>query len=139
MSGTNTPYSLKANGNINPCVFITIDVGTDNAALQCTATTGANQPIGISGQGAESPPIDGAATYHATAGNPVNEWYGPGAECLLTLGTGGCTRLDLLKPDASGQGVTSSVDGDFYGARALESGAAGEKVHVVVICGFRGA
>ncbi len=136
MGLSNTPFGLKANGNINPCKFICLDTTTSNAALQGSTAAGQTLVIGITGQSTELPPTDGAATYHATAGNPLNEWFGEGAECLLTIGSGGCTVGDFLKPDVNGAGVTTTSDADFYGARALETASAGENAHVVVQCGF---
>lgn len=134
--GTNTPFGLKANGNISNGVFICLDTSTSNAALQGSTAVGRTVTIGISGMGAESPPIDGAGTYHATSGNPLNEWYADGAECLLLIGSGGCVVGDKLKPDVNGAGITTTADHDYYGAMALESASAGEYAHVVVKDGY---
>jgi len=134
--GTNTPFGLKANGNISNGVFICLDTSTSNAALQASTSAGRVVTIGISGMGAESPPIDGAGTYHATAGNPLNEWYAEGAECLLLVGAGGWNPQDKLKPDVNGAGVTTTSDHDYYGAVALEAASAGEYGHVVVGGGY---
>lgn len=121
-------FPLVAGGNINPSVFIKQSTIANNTALQ--ASTG-DVTIGITAQSTEAAPVDGAATYHATAGHGV-DWYGPGATCLLTLGTGGCAAGDFLKSDSNGCGVTASTDKDAAGARAIQAGAAGEKVMVVV-------
>ncbi len=69
--------------------------------------------------------------YAAISGDSLRI-FGQGDDCLLTLGVGGATAGDLLKSDANGAGVTAST-GNKAGARALQTGAAGEKIRVEVV------
>lgn len=121
--------SLKAGGDINPSRFIRLDTSDDNTAVECSAATAAI--LGISTDATKVAPQDGASTLAAEAGDHV-EWRKDGDVALLELGTGGATRGDTLTSDANGQGITTTTDANFYGAIALESGSAGDKIEVLV-------
>lgn len=134
-------YSGVANGNIVPSRFISADTTTDNRLVQ----TGANGKIvGVAGQGTRNTPYQsGAANLNdgniAIAGENF-PWYGPTDTCWLEVG-GVVTAGDYLESDSQGRGVTSSVDGHFYGAIAQQSAplGAGTLIKVVVTTGMRGA
>jgi hypothetical protein len=85
-------------------------------------------------EGTSVVPIDGmtnaSSVFAATLGLGVPYW-GEHDECLLELG-GTVTQGDLLKSDADGKGVVGTPGTDKCGARALQSGVAGEKIRVVV-------
>lgn len=128
--------SFTAGGTITPMCFVKSSTTQDNQVLLCGS---GDKPIGISQpeqRWAPWAPIqDGNA---AKQGENIRVWT-EGEVCWLILGAGGCTAGDYLKPDANGNGVTSSSDGDIYGAQALEKGTVGQQVRVQVLNGMRGA
>jgi len=124
--------SFKAGGNILPSIFVKISTTADDTVLACVA---GDDPFGISQEGVDQPPGVAGSDGNAGRAGENMKVYGPGSQCLITLGTGGCARGDYLKPAAAGNGVTASTAADKYGAQALEIGAAGEKILVVVIKG----
>jgi hypothetical protein len=131
--------SFVANGNINPSRFVKIDTTADGKVLICAA---ASDPIiGISQKGVHNTPLtiggqsldDG---YAATAGQNLVV-YIPPDRTDIEVGAA-VTRGDRLISDGSGRGITTTVDGDFYGAIALASAtAAGQLIPVEVFCGQR--
>ena len=121
-----------AGGNISPCRFITQSATAPFTAIQA----GAGDPtFGISQEGTTVVPIDGytnaSSVYAATEGLPVPYW-GEHDECLIEL-AGTVDVGDLLKSDADGKGVKGTAGTDKCGARALQGGATGEKIRVVVL------
>lgn len=120
-----------AGGNIYPCRFISQSATAPFTAIQATA---GDPTVGISMEGTSVVPIDGmtnaSSVFAATLGLGVPYW-GEHDECLLELG-GTVTQGDLLKSDANGKGVVGTPGTDKCGARALQSGVAGEKIRVVV-------
>ena len=46
---------------------------------------------------------------------------------------------DFLKPDANGDLIPATADGDFYVGRAADNAVAGDCFEVIVGVGFRGA
>lgn len=122
-----------AGGNIYPCRFIQQSPAGTFTAIQ-VAVAG-DPSFGISQEGTTVVPIDGytdaSSVFAATAGLPVPYW-GEHDECLLEI-AGTVTQGDLLKSDADGKGVTGTAGTDKCGARALQSGVAGEKIRVVVL------
>src|SRR5258708_2594224 len=139
MPGLNAPAFI-ANGNINPSVFVKLDVtaGNNFKVLQAAANT--DRIIGISQDSTYQPPgLVGATTVAAAAGQPI-QVFGVADVCLLSIGAGGCTAGDYLTSDASGNGVVLTLtDGAvirFYGAVALETNAANDLGRVVVKIGF---
>ena len=123
--------SYMAGGNVNPAVFVKSN-GVDRQVVQCTGS--ADQPIGISQEGTDAPPLDGAVTYAATSGQPISVHcpYEPGGDevVLLTAGTGGWTAGNNLVSDANGAGVVASTGITFVaiqwvGAQAALTATAG--------------
>ncbi len=131
--------SYVAGGNILPSVFVSQSVTLNRTV---TASQSADQTvIGISGMSTHLPPLLGLDdTFHAIAGMNC-QVFGPGDElAYLTVGSAAVTVGDFLKPDAGnlGKAITASADGDFYGAKALDSGAVGQIIAVKPMLGFRG-
>jgi hypothetical protein len=132
MPSFNLPETWVANGNINPCRFVKVD----SSIAKGVVIAGANDAvIGVSQEGFASAPIPtNTSGYAGTAGLPMGV-YTNGAICLLELGTGGATEGGYLKSDASGKGVavaTTGVTKQSFGAQAMETGLAGEKIRVRV-------
>jgi hypothetical protein len=123
-------FSAVAGGNINVSTFVKVSTAADNTVLAC----GSNDPvIGVSTDAAKAAPISGASsTLAAASGDPI--MINPlGSVCILTIGSGGCTRGDELISDSSGNGVTrGSSSLQNVGAIALESAAASELCRVMV-------
>lgn len=123
--------SLKAGGTIRPSRFITL------SGVHTASESNANDDaiVGITSEAtrtASTPDITDA--NHALVGEPI-EYFAWGEECLIELGTGGCTAGNFLEPDADGKGIVAA-QGDTAGALALETGAAGNKVRVLVMQPF---
>jgi hypothetical protein len=125
--------NLVARGNIAPCRFVMQDTATDHGALQATANANI---IGVSCEGADRPPLsDLIATNYAARDGETFRLHGDGDITTLELGDT-VTAGDRLKSDADGKGVPIATTGTTIqkiGARALESGVAGEKVRVQVL------
>ena len=128
--------TYQAGGNVNPCVFVKSN-GVDRQVIQCTGSS--DQPVGISQEGTDAPPLDGASTYAATSGEPlmVHCPYEPSGDevVLLVAGSGGWTAGNNLVSDASGQGVPVSTGITFkaiqwIGAQAALTVTAGLKGQV---------
>lgn len=144
-TGNTFSYPMGAGGNINPCVFITLSTAPAASTVAYTSNRLALQAgtaartIGITGEGTEQAPQSGYATYHATSGNPLGDWFGngyAGGDALVVVGSTAVTANDLLQSDTNGNAVTCTVSGTWYGAMALESANPGEKVPVVLINGY---
>lgn len=58
-----------------------------------------------------------------------------GGGAKLALG-GTVARGGFIKTDANGKGVACATDGDFYGARANDSGVDGDIISVEVMQGY---
>lgn len=126
----NQAPNFRAGGNINPSSFVKVDTSADNQCLQAGA---GEHAIAISQAGTkDAPGITGATAYAAQSGDNI-EVFGQGELCNLLAGTGGFVRGDFLKSDANGAGVTTTSSGDFVGAYALESAAAGTLGRVQVL------
>ena len=126
---------FKAGGTIRTYRFLKLDTSANATVLEANA---GEITIGISPEGAQDAPIPGASANAAEDGDHLY-YHQNGNEALLEIGSGGCTAGDFLKSDADGKGVTSSSDGEWYGAIAFETAAAGEKARVLVQAGYRGA
>lgn len=122
-----------ANGAIPMASFVKIDTadsGADDYVLQCGA---GDAPIGVSGVDTDRAPLSDmiSTQYHAQQGEPCRVYQG-GDVCLLAVGAA-VTQGQRLKPNASGQGIPVTADGDFWGAVALESSSvAGSYLRVLV-------
>lgn len=122
--------NLTAQGNINPSVFVKLDTSNNLSVLQAGA---GDATFGVMWEGTLNAPGTSAdAGYAATSGDGASI-YGPGSVCLLAVGSGGWTAGDLLKSDASGNGITTTTSGDKIGAVALETGSYGEFRQVLVL------
>lgn len=130
MAGTNPNF--LAGGSIYPCRFVMPDSSNDTRVVQATAGA---QISGISGSSTELAPLPGAATYHATSGNPCRV-HGEGEQALLELGAA-VTRGQRLVSDSNGKGIPFDLTGKAheFGAIALASGASGDIRNVQVILG----
>lgn len=127
--------AYRATGTIRVARFVS--PSGENTVAESTA---GQLPCGISQVGGRDAPVPLNTTspvQAAISGDSLNV-FGEGEVCLLTLGTGGCTAGALLKSDASGQGIAlvrGAGTKENYGARAIQAGAAGAMVSVVVMTG----
>ena len=136
------PLSLVANGDIRPSRFVNLDATASDDHLSLEAN--ANEKIvGISDDGTNYPPIEGlpggvSITALAAEAGQAFKAHGHGTHgCLLELG-GTVTAGDFLKSDADGKGVSIATSGTTlqrYGAIALEGGASGGLIPVIVVLG----
>lgn len=129
--------SFQANGNIVPARFVKLDTSQPGGfVLQCGA---GDKPIGVAQHGTHYTPLQGLDDGYAAVQGLNLLVHTEKDECYLESG-GVITVNDYLKPNASGQGITSSTDGDFYGAVALQNAtAAGQLIRCKVQLGMRGA
>lgn len=142
-------FSWIAGGNIAPSRFVKASTTANNTALQATdgSASHGDPVVGISQKGTHNVPgtIGGVAIddgYAAIAGMSVGVYDQADSEKgqFIDLELGGTVAAgDYLKSDANGKGVTSSTDGDYYGARTFVAGVAGQLVRVQIITGMRGA
>jgi hypothetical protein len=90
--------------------------------------------LGHHAAGTREAPIPSAGTPYAAALGESCRIHKEGERCLLKLG-GTVTAGDLLKSDASGNGVscsTSAATMQNFGAMALMGGISGELIEVEV-------
>lgn len=123
--------SMNVGGDIRPCRFVKQSTAADNTLLEADAN---EEIFGIATEAAAAAPIPNADGDAGNTDAPQMHYYPPGRECLLELGSGGVTRGGWLKSDNEGCGVavaTTGTTAQFYGAKALESGSAGEFVRVL--------
>lgn len=133
MFNNQTPF--KANGTIAPSVFVKIDTSGDHLVIQATA---GSRTIGISQQGMKrAPGLTGSDTTIAAQAGDALMVFTWGDDAPITCG-GTVTAGDLLKSDANGKGVTSSADGDWVAAEALESGTSGAIIRCLIRGYYRG-
>lgn len=129
--------SYLANGTIQPSTAVKIDSSKSGFyVIACSAAT--DKPVGVAQEGSyDAPGLTGSATDAARQGLPLRV-YTNGDQCLLKIGSGGCTAGDVLVSDANGAGVTEAFGGAFSGtprwtlARALETASSGEYARVFV-------
>jgi hypothetical protein len=122
-----------AGGDIRPSRFVKQSTAADHTVLEADA---GERVCGISQEGGREPPLPSVSTVYAGQAGDHMAVYGDGDQCLLELGSGGCTRGDRLKADADGKGVTAATAGNHVGAIALMSGAENEKIRVQVQIGL---
>lgn len=127
-------FKWVAGGNITPSRFVAQNTSYDSTVDNASS---ANQRcLGVSQTGTRKAPGTGADDgYAAVAGEPV-QVYMPGEVAPLQIGSGGVTRGQLIKTDASGNGVAAATTGQnlqWVHAQALESGASGEIINVLVL------
>lgn len=121
-----------ANSTIQPSVFVSVDTSIDNA---CNATSGtATEIIGIAQEWTKYPPIPGASTEAADAGDPIKV-YGLGDICLLQSTSAGWTSGDRLTANSAGTGAITASTTNHYGAVALTTMSAAGLGRVQVIIG----
>ncbi len=95
-------------------------------------------PCGITQVGGRTAPIPSvtADPVQAALTGEFCDVFGPGEDCLLIIGAGGCTAGNLLKPGTNGVGVALANSGkEYYGAQALETRSEGEACRVRVLQG----
>lgn len=126
-----TAPNYIANGDINPSRFVIIDSSSNNAVISATGT--GTMLVGVSQEWSELAPIPGASSKAAAAGDPIKV-YGLGDVCFLAATTAGWTAGDRLSSNSSGQGVTDTTSGHWFGAIALTTltGAGLGRVQVVI-------
>lgn len=125
------PRVMYAGGNINPARFVKLDPSNNNTVLEADA---GEVIIGISQEGTRVAPTPDASQYAAIAGENL-QVFTPMQTCKLLLGAAVTTER-RLKADADGKGtpVVGGPDSmENWGAIALETGANGEKVEVLVV------
>ena len=121
-----------ANGNISVSVFVKQDTSLDNGVIQASTN---NAIIGVSQESSNYPPLPSVGTVYAAQAGQNVKVYGHEQQCLLLIGSGGCTAGDRLKSDSSGAGVTIASSGPTaqnVGAIALSTANAGEYARVLV-------
>lgn len=121
-----------AGGTINPSTFVVFDTTNNKSVNQASAATALI--IGVAQEYAKYGPTPGATTYAADAlADPVKV-YQIGDTCLLSASTAGWTAGDKLTSNASGQGITTTSSGNYFGAVALTtmSGAGLGQVQVII-------
>lgn len=121
---------FEAATTIRPSRFVTMSVTHDSKVDESNA--GDTGILGISAEWTQDAPIPSETTGDAAASGEQVRIYGLADICFLELGSGGAQVGDWLKPDNDGKGVTATIGTDFIGARALETGADGDKVRVQV-------
>lgn len=125
------PY--RASGTIYVSRFVKVS-GTNTIAQ---AGSG-DKVCGVSQQGGMNAPIPSVTdspVIAATSGYDCNV-FGPGEECQVEIGSGGCTAGDYLKAGTNGVAVALGNSGkEFMGAQALETRNSGELCRVRVITG----
>ncbi len=115
-----------ASTDIRPARFVTLATTANQTVAESNG--GDTKMVGIATEALKAAV---GSTVAAESGDQVRI-YGYGCNCLLEIGSGGCTAGDFLKPDADGKGVTATT-GNYAGALALETASASEKAHVLVI------
>ncbi len=128
------PKVMRANGNIYPSRFVSIDASDNNSVLQ--AASGA-RTFGISSVGGREAPIPSLSTVYAAQTGDEIPLFTLGMTCLLELGAA-CLAGNRLKSDTNGKCVPLSAGSgvmEHYGAEALEAGSAGDFVKVLVVMG----
>ena len=123
--------NFLAGGDIRPSRFVKQDTTADNTVLECDANEAV---VGISSEAGREPPLPSVSTIYAGQAGDNMLVYTEGDECLLELG-GTVAAGDNLKSDADGKGVaiaTTGTTAQEIGAKALTSGASGERIRVQV-------
>lgn len=126
MSGFRQP-TMRAGGDIRKCRFVKLSTTANKTLLEADA---GETIYGISSEGSQDAPVDGASALAGAAGDMM-EWHGLGETCLLEAGSGGLSCGTLAKSDADGKGVTAGA-GDKVGAFVLTDAAEGELAEVTV-------
>lgn len=148
--------SRIAAGTINPWTFVQTGAmvasdsttnpafqGGELTALQCTG--GGVEILGVAAEwtnammGTPTQVSLVPAGYPAATKGQAIRIYGDGEEALLMVGSGYNVVCDqLLASDASGNGIpisaTNTSKTAWVGARAIESGNAGDVIRVTVKC-----
>ena len=117
-------------GDIRPARFIKLSTAADHTVLEADAN---ERVFGVSIDAAQDAPIPSADGDAADAGD-FFRYLGPEEEATLELADT-VVRGDLLVSDADGKGEPyddAATTVQWIGAEAMESGAAGEKIKVIV-------
>jgi hypothetical protein len=131
------PKSMMANGTIVFSRFVKLDPTANHKVIQCAAVN--DFIFGIAGDEARTAPTPdvGITPYQAAQVGEMIDVHPNTAECLLAIGTGGCSAGDRLTSDSTGQGVKNPRTGHppRIGAIALTAAASGE-LALVQVCIF---
>lgn len=132
--------SSSGTGLINPSSFVKLD--TASAGGRVIQAGAGDKMFGIAQPGTRSAPFstldDGYAARNDSGQNDtVMVYTSPDKEVYLQIGTGGCNVDDFLKSSTLGVGVATTSTGDWVGARAKQSGIAGDLVSVDVFEPFQ--
>lgn len=134
---TNVDMTFRATGDINTRRFVTTDAALTAGfgVKQAVAAAVTQVVIGISQDYDKAAPgLAGSTAGLAAASGDQLLVKGWGSVAMLELGTGGCAAWDGMVPDVNGKGVVASSNaGVVYNALALEPGAAGDFVRVLVL------
>lgn len=123
--------TFVAGGAIAPSRFVQLSSANDYTVVQPSVAN--SECLGISQVGTKNPPgTTGASTNAATADNDPIQVFVPGDVAIIELGTGGAVRGQWLTTDTVGRGVGTSTVGHWCSAKALQSGAIGEFIEVLV-------
>jgi hypothetical protein len=136
MSAVNTEspyvYGFKANGNVQPGIFVKQDATLDWGIVQCA---GGDIPFGVSELTHRNPPYltldDGY-----TAVSPEGLGIAPCAQGKIVYVVAGAaiTRGAYLKPNSSAQAVATTTSTDVVAAIALQSASgAGVAIRCILI------
>ena len=125
-----------ADGSIGVNLFVTnTSASADNRVLQAGANA---KVVGVAQRAQRMPPWGPLQDGFAAKQGEQLRVYTQGEVCELRVG-GTVSVGDYLESDSSGRGVTSSTDGHYYGAIALEAGTVDQLIRVQVLLGMRGA
>lgn len=128
--------NFVAGGTIAPCRFVSMTAtgatAADFTVFQSTAGAVAEGDvvIGVSQEGTDS----FSSANAAVAGEQL-QIHGPGEIALVECG-GNVTAGAALKSDANGKAVATTTDKDRRAGIALQAGASGTKIQVLVIPGY---
>lgn len=103
--------------------------------MGCAQAGLTDKPIGVSQEFHRNPPIPGATSEAATTGDSIKIYDSPSdsANAEPKLKIGGTVNVgDFLKPDALGRGITTTTQGDYFGAVARQSGTYDQEILVHV-------
>ncbi len=120
----------RANGTIAPASFAAADTSGPNLAVQ--AINGSLPIIGVVGDPQKrAPGLAGSDSAVAAELGDAVRIYSLGQVCTITL-AGSVIAGQLLMPGNSAGGAVTATSGNYYGARATQSGGSGARVQCQV-------
>jgi hypothetical protein len=130
---------LVATTTIYPSTFCTIDSASNFGVKPATLAT--DFPIAVSQPGTAQFPGAANAIDGSTSAQPAAQsgqelgLFGVGDICDITVGSAAVTAGQRLTNDGNANAIPAT-SGKYYGAIALQSGAVGELIQVLVIYGY---